>query len=659
MKEKLSLCIVAAGLAPIGFLFAGGIQVSEFTTDKALYDLHTPVVFSIKLDAAEDTAAVLALAVQRGADRPMEIVRENVELKKGPFTKAATWNAGLSEYGHKASLTIRSSDGTTLTSADTLFEVCRDWPKIARWAPAEACKDCAPDDIREKIGGRRLSVEQVMANMRSRHLNTYELFAFPPHSYELDVQEEEWPPYNTNQAKRGLRVSAGQTLRIGRLLKKQGFKLILYNETSSYFTDDERHRLYGPNDGKPVMPYPMERGEIDPNAFEIADLFGRQLAGSIKRFGWDGVFMDSCSQSMYATYWSKDKNGNRLTDQLPGEVGRYYVTTARERVAPVNPRFKFVSQNFNASVIGRHYHSTLPLEEIEPAIRRYYYELKWDRFVDVIDLLSIEYQMHEVNKEEKALFANRLDKMVVAFNTLKSLTRKPQLAFFHINHPDQGDGAGRKAYRTVAAAKPILAAIFAARTSLCDYGSNYGGHLTGPADDPVNAAFIAYHRFIMRYSQYLYDLELDWVRDAEKEFRVEATTPLFWKYTVYRRVFADREEFIVNLLQFPEDGLIYAVRPKELPPVANVELSWPNALALPFDPQNQMYLKPAKENRTEVFAMSPDDANQDPVELKLRKEGDRLTASVPKVGAWTMVVIRKFYPEYDRNKFIKTEKQPK
>ena len=177
--------------------------------------------------------------------------------------------------------------------------------------------------------------------------------------------------------------------------------------------------------------------------------------------------------------------------------------------------------------------------------------------------------------------------------------------------------------------------------------------MTGPADDPVNAAFIDYHRFIMRYSQYLYDLELEWLRAPEKEFQIRSAQPLTWKYTTYRRVFADREEYVVNLLQLPEDGLIYAVRPNEPPPVTNAELSWSSKLVLPFDPQNRLYLKPAKVNRVEAFVLSPDEKIQDPVELKVEKVDDRFCVKVPKVATWTMVLIKKYYPEFDRAKYWK------
>ncbi|MDO9542669.1 MAG: hypothetical protein Q7J98_10145 [Kiritimatiellia bacterium] len=656
MNTKRS--VIPAGLAVLfcaGMLAAAEVQITNFTTDKALYDFDEPVAFAVELTASEDTPADLLISVQRGVDAPRDVVSDKVKLVKGANSRIVAWVPGVTEYGHQAILRVRLPDGKESARAETLFEVCRDWPKITRWACAETCKDAAPDEIRRTIGKRALSVEQVMANMRTRYLNTYEMYAFPPHSYELDVKEDEWLPYSTKQAKRGLKTSAAQVCKIGQLLKKNGFKYIIYNETSSYYTDDPKYLIYRPTDGQLNIVYPMDRNEIDPNAFAIADLFGKQLAGSIQRFGWDGVFMDSCSQAMYSTYWCKDKDGNRLTDKLPGEVGRYYVSMARDYTVRANPRFKFISQNFNSSVIGRHHHSLLPIDQLEDTITRYYHELKWGRYVDMLDLLSIEYQMPEFMKKDNPLFANRFDKMMVCFNTLKSLSHKPQLAWFHINHPDTDPdtAAYLKPYRTVASAKPIMAAIFAARTSLADYGNNYGGHLTGPADDPVNAAFIDYHRFIMRYSQYLYDLELEWLRDPEKDFRVQSTRPLCWKYTTYRRVFADREEYVVNLLQLPEDGLIYAIRPNELPPVTDVELSWSPKLVLPFDKQNSNYLKPAKVNRVEAFVLSPDDKNQDPVELKLEKADDRLCVKVPSVGTWTMVVIKKYFPEYDRAKFMK------
>ena len=122
---------------------------------------------------------------------------------------------------------------------------------------------------------------------------------------------------------------------------------------------------------------------------------------------------------------------------------------------------------------------------------------------------------------------------------------------------------------------------------------------------------------------------------------------------MYRRQFADREEAIVNLLQFPADGLIYAVRPTELPPVGAVVVSWPAALVLPADSQNQSYLKPATENPTDAFAMSPDAPDQAPVPLTVKRVGDRFAVTVPAVQTWTMLLVRRNYPGYDRPRFVK------
>ena len=107
----------------------------------------------------------------------------------------------------------------------------------------------------------------------------------------------------------------------------------------------------------------------------------------------------------------------------------------------------------------------------------------------------------------------------------------------------------------------------------------------------------------------------------------------------------------MNLLQFPDDGLIYAVRPTELPPVADVAVSWPAALVLPRDSQNRNYLKPATENRLEVFALSPDGTAEEPVALEPQRTAERLAVTVPSVQTWTMVVLKRFYPDYDRERF--------
>jgi hypothetical protein len=80
-------------------------------------------------------------------------------------------------------------------------------------------------------------------------------------------------------------------------------------------------------------------------------------------------------------------------------------------------------------------------------------------------------------------------------------------------------------------------------------------------------------------------------------------------------------------------------------------VSWPAGLALPSDSENRNYLLPATENRTEVFAMSPDADSDDPVPLAAVRQGGRFSVTVPSVQTWTLVVIRRHYPEYDRARF--------
>jgi hypothetical protein len=653
MSDGWNLRWVVVAWAALTTLHAAepALTTARLATDKGLYDFGEPVILTVEAEAVVPTEARLILGVRRGTDPERTVADEVWRLEPGPNARMVAWDPGLSEYGHLARVRLLATapaETRELGSATTLFEVCHDWPKVARWACAESCKDCAPDDIRARAG-RALSIEQVMQNLRERYLNTYELYCFPPHPFYLDVKEDVWPPPYLEQAKRGLVTSAAQVRRTRDLLRQNGFKLVIYNEMSSYLTSDPRFLKYNPNDGQLSIVYPMDRNEVDPNSFAIADLFGRELAGAIRRFGFDAVFMDSGSQSHYSTYWCKDRDGNRLTDLLPGEIGEHCLAVARTHTAREDPGFRFVSQNFNASVIARHHHTRLPLGEMEQAITRYYHDLKWDRYAAAVDMFSLEYTRDEVEGSDKAVFSNRLDKLMVAFNTLKALTHRPQLAWFQINHPNTNPELAP--YRTPGAAKPILAAIFAARTSLADYGNNYGGHLTGPADDPVNRAFIDYHRFILRYSQYLYDLELEWLKAPEPEIEVQSAQPLCWQHTVYRRRYADREETVANLLQFPPDGLIYAVRPTELPVIRDTVVSWPAGLALPSDSENRNYLLPATENRTEVFAMSPDADSDDPVPLAAVRQGGRFSVTVPSVQTWTLVVIRRHYPEYDRARF--------
>jgi len=609
----------------------GPLTIERFRSERVLYHPGEAVTFHARLTpgAGLTPAPVrLALTVRHGCEPVQTIATRDATIPAAGLDYTATFQPGAARFGFLAELTATDAQGKTLASARTVFEVSANWPEVMRLACIEPYKFASPTTSDEQIA-------TWVARARAAGVNTVETYAWMPASYFFTTDQPEWPEYGG--PKPGRLTSAAKLKLWSRLLHENGMKLIAYSETSAV-KGPEAWKVYAPAQGQPTeadlqAPYYREVGMFLPNALLCGDTLGRHLAWAIEQFGFDGLLMDSASQCLYATATGVDRAGKKLTDLTVGEVGRRYLAAARAHTDPVNPEFKYVSQNAWASLVGRSWHFRRPLPAIHGAVKAYFDQLRWAAYSDAVDMWSTESDPDSMQHDR---YAGTYDRLAVTLNTTREVTRKPLLLWAALSQYD-GQGGGHNP----GTIKPFLGTIFASRAACNDHFEMYGGTMTGPEDDAANAAVAQYRWFAARYGQYLFDPALRWDQEPWQRLSFYGLpSTVMWEHTVYTQPLPDgRSRTVINLLNLPLDRRIVAEH--DLP-------GSPGAFTLHL-------LLPAGAKLPRAWVMSADTPDQDPVELKVNPElpsyvfgsqpnaqGAQVTLD-PKRGAelkvWSMMVI--------------------
>ena len=519
------------------------VRIEDFRSQRVInapgrdVALSATVVHAPVAEGAAPAKVTAVLTVQCGLGAPAEVARRNVALRPGRTALRFAWKPGQARYGVAATLTLVADGKRTVARARALFEVVDDWTRVMRLGTIESYKLASPNTSDREI-------ERLVLRARQAGVNTIETYAWMPASYDLTPDTPDWADYSRRDPKTR-RTAAAKLALWSRLLHANGMKFIMYNEMQS-FRGKPEWRLCNPY-VKPFDPanylaaYYRELGYFTPNFLHAGDLFGREVAGSIRRFDWDGILMDSCSQGMQATGAALDRHGKRITDLSPGEIGRRFMLAARKHVGPVKPAFKFISQNIQSSIIGRNFHYKRPIEAIFPTTQRFYAREQWGKYSSAVDMWSSESTFESM---ADGRYAGTYDRLAVTLNTAVELSGKPLLVWSNLAGP---------ANRRVSYVKPLMAALLASRSRFNEHYEMYGGATTGPVTDPVNAAIRQYRQFALRYGELLYDPDLEWDRAPWRWMTsYRSPTTLMWERTVYTRTLADgARRIVVHLLNLP------------------------------------------------------------------------------------------------------------
>ena len=615
------------------------VSVVSFDTDKVLYDEGQKVVFRCALRCTNAGPSLCPspgriscppLVVQvwdeHGLDKPVKVAETKLDAidPDGPTRAQLTWTPGTKRYGHRAHVRVLDGAGRRLARATTLYEVCRDWQYVIRFA-ATAGMNVAHDKMTDS------DLQRVVDYLRQGCANTLELYAPWADYYDLTPDGPTWKSAGYPKPKHP-RISGRNIKRLGQLLHKSGMHMVFYNETSvidpqnlPQGEDPETYRVYW-RDGQGKLhlhaPYYKERGWFMPNALKIADRFQRELVGSVRQFGWDGLLADSATEAFFATANGFDKQGHRLTQLTPGQVGVRHFGGARRAVLPINPRFRFICQNLAASCLLRHYHWREPDDRIEQVIGNYMRKHYGELF-DVIDAWSAEMDPHYGNQKA---YPQTYDKYAHVLNIGREVSRKPILLWMHVSNPHIAHEY------TPEYARPLLSVLGASRVSWHDHFSNWGGWWGPWNKAPVNRVQVQLHRFLARFGKYLRAPELRWVRKPSGTLRVTSARGLLWERSVYQREYDDGvREVTVNLINL--DSPLLRPSNKNKPPHVVPPVAFPVTVT---------YRVPQGAACESVVGFVADAEDPDLKVLELRPEIGQRTATfrMPPIRSWHLLVIR-------------------
>ena len=603
-----SLLTVPAATAADPLVYPGAVVIDKFEAERVICKPGEEVRFLCEFTSFENHENnspgqfEIQIWIERELSKPTLCASKPVQRKIGVNKEELSWKADRNVYGHLATAKLIDGFGRLLAEKSTLFDVAENWVDVMRLACLGVNKSAVKSTTEDKM-------KSIIGKMRKGCFNAFEAFTFSPKPYFFAPQESEWPyQYNKNQI-----ILKEKLLDWSRLLHQAGMRYVAYNETSaSDGPADWQVYLKEVSMEKPFAHYFEDKGMFTPNSTKIASLFADQLAESVKMFGWDGILMDSALACHISTAKGLSKDGTKLTDLSPGEVGAVYLKEARRKAREVNPDFAFLSQN--ATSVS-HVGVKLDADKMYPWIKENAEKLQVRKYSEYVDSYTLEIDSH--NEPRDGRYPLTYEKMSVALNSVVESTGRPLMSWAFVVTPYYDE-------YSVAFTRSYVASIFASRTKLNDHFTFYSGALTDGSESPASRQFIKYNRFAARFSYYLWNPKLTWLLDPLPSLNIQGSKPLFWNRTVYQADLGDGKIItVMNLLNLPSNGLILAQ--KETPEV------FQNGI---------LTLSPGMEAERVTY-LSADDDSLKPLDLvPASKENGTVKYGIPPVESWSIIVIQ-------------------
>ena len=177
----------------------------------------------------------------------------------------------------------------------------------------------------------------------------------------------------------------------------------------------------------------------------------------------------------------------------------------------------------------------------------------------------------------------------------------------------------------IAYIRPKMATYLAARLRVNDHYEFYEGLLNpNTRYEADSQQFAQYLRFQTRYSYYLDHSGLKLIQQPQNtHFELSASKDLLWNRTVYHRLDNGKDEYIINALNLPSNGLIE--NQTEIPPTAEDVILGIRKSIGSFD----------------VFCLDADDATLVPIKVSMASEDASYRYfSLPPVRSWQVLVMK-------------------
>ena len=274
---------------------------------------------------------------------------------------------------------------------------------------------------------------------------------------------------------------------------------------------------------------------------------------AINAFDFDGILMDSAyAVGKNTVQWTNDNAGNPMP-QYPS-AGQYMhdgIGLGKTTIRATKNSYAYVSQNawplvypaLNESldnIYGKIF-ATANSQDVWP-------------YNDDVDIWSIEWDSANIPRTS---YPQEYERMAVIMTSLVDVVGKQVLQWAYLTSERKG----------IAYIRPKMATYLAARLRVHDHYNFYEGLMSNAGNEADSQQFAQYSRFQARYSYYLDHPDLELIQQPQAtHFELSASKDLFWNRTVYHRLDNGKDEYIINALNLPSNGLIE--NQTEIPPTA-------------------------------------------------------------------------------------------
>ena len=601
---------------------------------KLLHRMQEPIVLHARVIDAHD-ATMVELWAQAGVE-PAErvLTRPLAEVVKQDVLTIA-WTPTGREFGLALTLRLLGEDGRVLTTAGpVVVEVSDHWEKMVRLTTIHAWRQLEP-------GFPEQQITEFLERQKRDHVNAVEIYEFkcncgsltPPPLRRHDAAD------SADKSRRTCWLSSATARKWIEYGKARGIRVIGYcnmvSAPESVF--DKTGRVYARVQGRlePVKnPWWKDVEWYVPNSHGFGKVFGDELARSVREYGWDGWFLDSAGVLFSANATGLDADGKPLSSRWqPDDWQGDSFHDAWDEKAD-----EFLG-DLNAELKRQGVSPVLICNAMSEAMWRGVGGAYWKRLNDIYT----PFRQKGVPRDGRELFLGAqssrhrpvwfaeysLDGEVLARNapwsywqvatcmrSVRDAGRTPLV--YHLHLADPAEDPQTYSSHTL---KPLLATVLANGLGVSAITQPMA--YQPPEDSEANLAIRQYYGFAARYGAYLYDLE--WQRTPADAVRVETPDNVLWREMAFQRPGTQPREMILHLINLsgpPRTTTIVGshVRPAVLRDVP-VSLRWDDRP----DPA--------------VWYVSAD-GDQNPMQLPVRRKGDRLLFTVPELAFWTMVVVK-------------------
>jgi hypothetical protein len=627
--DKRTLWLGSVILVNLSFsqLFGAAVEISRIWPNKLLYKQKEDVQIEVKVKNDTDTQQSINLSVYliKELDNSEKIIEQNITLSGLEEKRVeVTWNAGDNEYGFECKAVIKDKEKKIIDEKSEYFMVCNN-----AWRVGQTF------DFHDTFILEEYYLKEVIPELRKNYLSVWEYFSpWPCNFSDLTPETEEW-----FSGQNGYHESKSAFKKIVEECHRNGIAVVVYvNNGISGLSGTEFLRqhpewaTFGEDGQLSIWAVEskniellrryyqkLKRGEKDKEFYQMREelekvketwqvgaMFGillspvntldlntvkhatDEIIKSAKEFGYDGVRFDG----EYLVGAGVDPlKGETLTFNYRGESLKKDYAEA-DRISLRNMQYfkKRVKKELPDFIFGYNYGMWYKGNLCGELLPNTFKECANDG----MKLLEVINQSH-LPTSTTHLWEKFREKVIEEREYTRQAKGYFYMGFFW-------GGSPSPIYW-----KHLMAITFASNSHLAaDY------HEKRP-----------YYQFVTRYSGFLYDPKIEWVKEkVEEKVKIFSERPIWWKEYLYEKKTDKNLYTILHLLNPPASPEV--LKEMNLPPPLQKDIVAKITIPKGYQPEK-------------VYLLSPDIK---PISLPLKFKEDKgwIEIEVPTLEYWDIVV---------------------